>query len=133
MLIQVSLNAYNTWLTHSCGTYPPKTWSSLHTRYNNPVFRHYHNMQYTLPRMLKMLHQKAGSTLFRPEFFENRFSGAIGMDVRTVRPVVQFEEGGVKLGFNVGTRGNGVDEACWPGDLGVEVVRREDGEDEEDL
>jgi hypothetical protein len=43
-----------------------------------------------------------------------------------VGPVAQWEDtewGRVKLGYAVGVRGNGVDKAEWPGDLGVEVVR----------
>jgi hypothetical protein len=79
-------------------------------------------MQYTLGRFLQMLKQNAGKILFNPEFFEKRRSDAIGTDVVTVKPIVRFPEGKVQLRFNVGTRGNGVDQPRWPEDLMTEVV-----------
>jgi hypothetical protein len=39
-----------------------------------------------------------------------------------VAPVLKFPEGKVKLGFQVGTRGNGVDQPKWPEDLLAENV-----------
>lgn len=79
-------------------------------------------MGYTLPRFLHMLKQNAGDVVLRPEFFEKRHSGAIGKDVLCPKPVIGFPAGKVRLGYNVGTRGNGVDQARWPEDLMVEVV-----------
>ena len=37
-------------------------------------------------------------------------------------PVLRFPGGEVEPGFQVGTRGNGVDQPRWPEDLMVEVV-----------
>jgi hypothetical protein len=79
-------------------------------------------MAYTLPRFMQMLKINSSGILFRPEFFETRHSGAIGKDVRVVRPIVQYPDGKVELKYNVGTRGNGVDQAQWPGNLMTEVV-----------
>ena len=81
--------------------------------------------------------------LLRPEFFENRMSKAIGVDVKVVKPVITYtplhanevnsmhgnEAGekrdhgeGVRSGYNVGTRSNGVDQPRWPEDLMMEIV-----------
>lgn len=79
-------------------------------------------MQYTLPRYLQMMRANASDVLFKPEFFETRHSGAIGVDVQTVKPIVQYPDAKVELKFNVGTRGNGVDLPRWPEDLMTEVV-----------
>lgn len=79
-------------------------------------------MGYTLPRLLQMIHKNSSDVLLKPEFFEIRRAGAIGKDVKGVKPIVQYPGGKVKLGFNVGTRGNGVDQPRWPADLMTEVV-----------
>jgi hypothetical protein len=79
-------------------------------------------MSYTLPRFLAMLQKNSANVLFKPEFFEIRHSGAIGKDVRVVKPIVQYPDGKVELKYNVGTRGNGVDMPRWPEDLMSEVV-----------
>jgi hypothetical protein len=60
--------------------------------------------------------------MFKDEFFEDRESKNRGVKIRTVKPVINFPEGEVQLGYNVGTRTNGVDEPRWPEDLSVEVV-----------
>lgn len=91
-------------------------------RNGRPVFRHYHNMGYTLPRFMQMLKTQVGDVVLRRDFFETRRSGAIGRDVACVKPIVQYPGGKVELGFNVGTRGNGVDAPRWPADLMTEVV-----------
>jgi len=79
-------------------------------------------MQYTLPRYMKMLFENSGSVLFKPDFFEMRHAGAIGKDVKGVKPIIQYPKENVKLGYNVGTRGNGVDKPAWPKNLLTEVV-----------
>jgi len=79
-------------------------------------------MNYTLPRFLKMLKTNSGDVLFKPEFFEKKHSGAIGKDILCPKPVIQFPQGPVQFKYNVGTRGNGVDQARWPEDLMTEVV-----------
>lgn len=78
-------------------------------------------MNYTIPRYMQMI--KANSNLFSPEFFEDRESKALGVAVRTVRPVIQFLGSELQLKYNVGTRGNGKDLPKWPDDLMTEVVK----------
>ena len=72
--------------------------------------------------MLDLLHGHDEDVLFKPEFFERRRSRAVGHEFVQLKPVAQFRDGKVELGYNVGTRTNGVDVAKWPEDLGVEVV-----------
>lgn len=79
-------------------------------------------MQYTLPRFMQMMMANSKDVLFKSEFFEIRNSGAIGKDVKVVKPIVQYPAGKVELKYNVGTRGNGVDQPRWPEDLMTEVV-----------
>jgi hypothetical protein len=79
-------------------------------------------MQYTLPHYMKMLAKNSGSVIFNPNFFEVRHAGAIGKDVKGIKPIIQYPQGNVKLCYNVGTRGNGVDKPRWPEDLMTEVV-----------
>lgn len=79
-------------------------------------------MTYTLPRFIGMAMKHSGDKLLRPEFFEDRGSGVLGVDIRTSKPIIQFANHEVELRFNVGTRGNGTDAARWPEDLSVEVV-----------
>lgn len=82
-------------------------------------------MPYTIPRMLKMLVANSQEKVFKGEYFEDRKSEALGVLVRCVKPILMFQDEGVKLGYNVGTRGNGVDVARWPKDLGVEIVKED--------
>lgn len=121
--VDLALNYYNQWLVRSVGTYPEAVWEELWKRNGRVVFRAEHNMAYTVPRVMGMLKQNSGKVVFNPAFFEDRKSGAIGIDVRTVKPVIRFQDGEVELGYNVGTRGNGVDQARWPDDLMTEIVR----------
>lgn len=78
-------------------------------------------MQVTLPALMGMLKENSPG-LFRPEFFEDRENKALGVKIRTVKPILQFPEGLVKTGYNVGTRGNGVDKPEWPEDLLTEIL-----------
>lgn len=71
---------------------------------------------------MKMIQANSSTILFNPDFFEVRHSGAIGKDIKVVKPTAQWKQGKVKLGFNVGARGNGVDQPRWPKDLMTEVV-----------
>lgn len=121
-LCKVALNYYSQWLVNSVGVYPEQVWQDVWTRNGRQVFRHHHNMAYTLPRFLQMLQANAGSVLFRPDFFELRHSGAIGKNIRVVKPIVRYPSGKVELRYNVGTRGNGVDQPRWPADLMAETV-----------
>ena len=78
-------------------------------------------MGYTLPSMLALLHKHDEDTLFKKEFFERRISKAMGHEYIQLRPIARFKDD-VRLGYNVGTRTNGVDKAKWPSDLNIEVV-----------
>lgn len=69
-----------------------------------------------------MIKSNAADVLLRDEFFEVRHSRAIGKDVRGVKPIIQYPSGKVQLRYNVGTRGNGVDQPRWPENLMTEIV-----------
>lgn len=75
--------------------------------------------------MMKLLHQHDAQILFQPQFFEPRRSEAVGTTFIQVKPVIQFRDIDVQLKYNIGTRGNGTDEARWPEDLTVEFVKTE--------
>ncbi len=79
-------------------------------------------MQYLLPRVLGAIRKSSAEKLFKEEFFTQYFAKSLGKTVRIVAPVLQFPNQELKLGFDVGTRTNGVDEAKWPKDLEVETV-----------
>jgi hypothetical protein len=83
--------------------------------------RHYYPMGRLLPIYFEML-QESAPHLFDQEFFEVREAKAVGCQVRTVKPVVQWTDGVVKPGFQVGARRNGIDQPRWPEDLLVELV-----------
>ncbi|TPX11478.1 uncharacterized protein E0L32_007897 [Thyridium curvatum] len=121
--VDISLNYYSQWLVRSCGTYPSKVWQELWKRNGQPVFRHYQNMTQTIPAVLKLLMQRHGSSLFRPGFFEERPCPSIGYNIKVLKPALQYPDGEVEFGFNVGTRTNGVDKPYWPEDLASEFVR----------
>jgi hypothetical protein len=78
-------------------------------------------MHYLLPALIGLLHKHDEAVIFNPDFFEHRKSGAVGHEFVQVKPIAKFKDG-VKLGYNVGTRPNGVDQARWPDDLSVEIV-----------
>jgi len=120
--VDVALNYYSQWLVNSCGTYPDDVWQDVWNRNGRQIFRHYHNMAYTLPRYVKMLVENSSKTILNPEWFETVESKAAGAKIRRVKPILQFPGKEVQLGFNVGTRTNGVDQPRWPNDLMVEVV-----------
>lgn len=69
------------------------------------------------------LKETSSDVLFRPEFFEDRECLNLEMCIRTVKPIVQFPDKEVELKYNVGTRGNGVDEPYWPKNLLAQTVR----------
>ncbi|KAI1856354.1 hypothetical protein JX265_011601 [Neoarthrinium moseri] len=123
--LDVSLNYYSQWLVRSCGVYSDEVWKELWSRHGSPVFRHYHNMLYLLPAMMRLLQQHDAATLFQPRFFEPRHAKYVGATFVQVKPIAQFHDGAVEFRYNVGTRSNGVDEPIWPRDLTVEVVGKE--------
>jgi len=82
-------------------------------------------MVITLLLMIKKLTESPlGARIFNPDFFELRQNKAIGVPIRTVKPILGFPEGTVELGYNVGSRGNGVDDARWPDDLLTEIITK---------
>nr|KMM66414.1 CAIB/BAIF family enzyme [Coccidioides posadasii RMSCC 3488] len=109
--INLALDYYNNWLVEDVGTYSEETWDKLRRHYDSPVFRHDDHMLVLISRVMSMLKDKS-SHLFDPKFFESRPCPNLGISIRTVKPVIQFD-GVVKPGFDIGTRGNGVDEARW--------------------
>lgn len=122
--LDVSLNYYSQWLVQSVGTYPGAVWTELWQRHGSPVFRHYHNMTYTVFAVLKLLTTYDNDVMFRPEFFEVRPAKAVGATFISVKPILNFVGSNAPvLRYNVGTRGNGVDDPVWPEDLGVEIVK----------
>ncbi|KAF3061837.1 Succinyl-CoA-L-malate CoA-transferase beta subunit [Daldinia childiae] len=124
--VDVALNYYSQWLVRSVGTYDDETWKEVWKRHGSPVFRHYHAMPHSLPAILKLLYQHDSQVLFNPAFFQEREAKNIGATFVQVKPVIQFADGAVDLGYHIGTRGNGVDEPIWPDNLTVEIVRSKD-------
>jgi hypothetical protein len=120
--VDLALNYYSQWLVNSCGVYPDPVWQDVWNRNGRVVYRHYHNMGYTIPRFVGMLRENSSNTVLQPQFFENKVTKAAGTTIKAVKPVLQFPEGNVQLCFSVGTRTNGVDQPRWPNDLTVEIV-----------
>lgn len=56
--------------------------------------------------------QKHSPEIFDPQYLENRPCPNLGISIQTVKPVLRFEHV-VRPGFDIGTRGNGVDEPTW--------------------
>jgi hypothetical protein len=70
-----------------------------------------------------MIREHSSDKLLRPEFFETRESKILGVIIRVPKPVINYDGGEVEPGFNVGTRGNGVDAPFWPDDLLTENIK----------
>ncbi|EXJ71438.1 uncharacterized protein A1O5_05246 [Cladophialophora psammophila CBS 110553] len=119
--VDIALNYYNQWLANSVQEYPGEVWQDVWKRNGKQVFRCYHNMNYLIPRYMEMI-AKNGK-IFQPSFFEDRQSKAVGAVVRTIKPIIKFDNDQVRPGYNVGTRGNGKDAARWPDDLMTEMVQ----------
>jgi hypothetical protein len=120
--VDSSLNYYSQWLARSVGQYDEQVWNELWSSHGSPVFRHYHSMGYTIPAMLKLIKENYNDTVFKPDFFEQRVAKNLDTTFVGVKPIAQFPNREVELGYQVGTRGNGVDQPYWPKDLSVEVV-----------
>ncbi|KAH7268179.1 CoA-transferase family III domain-containing protein [Fusarium solani] len=122
--IDLALNYYSAWLIRSVGTYPTDVFAKIWAEHDNTVYQHWHNNGVSVPQVLGRLRSgPARKRLFRPEFFEERVSPSVFGDkkFRCVKGVADWH-GVVKLGYNVGTRGNGVDAPKWPDDLMQEVI-----------
>lgn len=72
--------------------------------------------------MLELLH-KNDPELFESDFFGQYRSEPVGATIRKVKPVARYKGDVIELKYNVGARGNGVDNPVWPNDLMLEVVR----------
>ncbi|KAJ0326865.1 hypothetical protein COL5a_006416 [Colletotrichum fioriniae] len=120
--VDVALHYYSQWLVRSCGTYPEPIWREVWERHGSPVFRHFHTMAHNVPIMSKLLQEYDAKILFNPQFFEMRTSKAVDGTFWVVKPVLQYDNNAVEMRYNVGTRGNGVDQPIWPEDLSTEVV-----------
>jgi hypothetical protein len=76
--------------------------------------------------MIKLFHKHSEDVLLSPSFFDETQSAAAGSTFIKVKPIAQFEDEVVQLRYNVGCRGNGVDQPRWPENLTVEVVGPEE-------
>lgn len=122
--IDLALNYYSTWLIKSVGTYPPDVWDKLWSECGRPIHRSWVNNGATVPATLRNLRSgPGGDRLFQKDFFQDRSApGPLGEGkIRGVKGVADWA-GVVELGFNVGTRGNGVDAPRWPENLDIENV-----------
>ena len=122
-VVDIALNYYNQWLANVCGEYPKEVWEWVWSLNGRKCFRHFESMNITVPAYLAMMKEHAADDLLRPEFFERRRTEALGLEMQVVKPVLQFPAGTVELKYNIGTRGNGVDQPYWPGNLSQEVVK----------
>ncbi|KJZ74791.1 hypothetical protein HIM_05908 [Hirsutella minnesotensis 3608] len=121
--VDISLNYYSQWLVRSCGVYGQQVWDHIWKQSGEPMFRHYHNTRHTIPALLQSLQKHESSGIFfNEDFFDEFRTDAVGLTIKRVKPVARFKNGAVELGYNVGTRGNGVDKPRWPEDLNDEVV-----------
>lgn len=128
--VDIALNYYSQWLVNSVGVYPPAVWEALWTKNGRKVFRHYEGMTRMLPQVMAAMFKNSAAKLFKPAYFTEAEAplgeGGEPITMKIVRPVLKFTgNGGEKpeLGFNVGTRGNGVDQPRWPEDLLISIVR----------
>ncbi|KXN81472.1 Succinate--hydroxymethylglutarate CoA-transferase [Leucoagaricus sp. SymC.cos] len=119
--LQIALNYYTQWLVNSCRTYPYEVWDNLWSRYDRFVFHSTDNMGVTIPAYLKMLYEKK-APVFYEKYFGIRKNGALDVNIKTVKPILNFVEGVVEPGYNVGSRPNGTDVPKWPVDLLTEVI-----------
>lgn len=117
--VELALNYYNRWLAQFCGEYPEEVWNGLWESYGRFQFRSHQSMEQTSPVIVKMMAQKG---FLKEDYFHVIRSGILGVDLRCISPVIKFPHKYVKLGYNVGARGNGTDVARWPADLTTEVV-----------
>lgn len=121
-LVDLALNYYSAWLVKSVGEYPADVWDELWSQNGRRVFRCTDDMRQTLPVMFGALAKQNPPVVFKDEYFEVRKAENLGISIRTPKPILQFPQGKVELGFNVGTRTNGIDKPVWPEDLATEVV-----------
>ncbi|PPQ67240.1 hypothetical protein CVT24_011559 [Panaeolus cyanescens] len=122
-VIDAALNYYSQWLINSVGTYPEPVWESLWSEYGKLTFKASDSMMFVMiGPVMGLIKERNGGRLFSEEFFEVSENKAIGKAVRKVKPVLRFVDERVRLGYNVGFRGNGTDKARWPEDLMTEII-----------
>lgn len=100
-------------------TYPKTVWDELWNTYDRPILSHMDNMPITLALFSKLL---KNTKILDPQFFEIRENKALGVPFKMIKPILQFPQGLVKPGFNIGARGNGTDQASWPDNLLTELI-----------
>ncbi|USP79182.1 CoA-transferase family iii [Curvularia clavata] len=115
--VDVALNYYSQWLVNSVGTYPKDVWEDVWTRNGHRVFRHYHNMLALSGPYMNMLMTNSSAVLFKPEFFETRHSGAIGKDIKGVKPIAQYPKDSVELRYNRSESSYNTDDVVDDGSL----------------
>jgi len=123
--IDLALNYYAAWLANSVGEYPRAVFDKVWAEHERKVWHNYQSNTVTGPATVAKLRSgPGGKRLFKPEFFEDRSApGILGeKKFRHIKPIAQWPAGTVEPGYRIGTRGNGVDAAYWPKDLGVEIV-----------
>ncbi|QIX01062.1 hypothetical protein AMS68_006579 [Peltaster fructicola] len=121
--VDLGLNYYNSWLINSVGMYPNEVWQDVWQRNGRHVYRATDNSMFKqLPLMTETLNKGPGRAIFDPSHFTQYDVKNLGTAIRFVAPVLRFPDGPVEPGFQVGTRGNGIDKPHWPKDLSVEVV-----------
>lgn len=124
--IDLALNYYNTWLVNSVGTYPSGIFHRAWEECGKPVYQSWHNNGFTVPDVMKRLNEGiGGKRLFQGSFWEGRKApvplGDENKVIRCLKPIAEWG-GIVKLGYNVGARGNGADGPHWPKNLMTERV-----------
>lgn len=119
--VDISLNYYNQWLANSVGTYPEDVWQEVWKRNGKQVMRHHTPMAIMTPWYIDMLANHS-PYLFDEQYFEDREATVAGVHIRTVKPVLQWTDGVIQPGFQVGARENGADKPEWPDDLMSELV-----------
>ncbi|KAI1819413.1 CoA-transferase family III [Xylaria intraflava] len=120
--VDTALNYYSQWLIRSCGSYGDDVWQEVWQRHGSPTFRHYHDISYQLPVIMKSIIKQDSRVLLNRDFYTPMEAKHLGTTFIRPKPVAQFASG-VELGYHVGTRGDGIDEPVWPDDLTIEVVK----------
>ncbi|KAJ7099694.1 alpha-methylacyl-CoA racemase [Mycena epipterygia] len=123
-VVDVALNYFNSWLVDCCGEYPVEVWDNIRKLHDYPVFLPDQNLPGISIRCIQLLMKNVPGCIIQPNWLEDRQSDALGVQIRTVKPISEWidDVGGTRPGFNVGTRGNGVDAPRWPENLLQEVV-----------
>lgn len=104
------------------GEYPKEVFEEVRERNHCPTLHHTDTMGEGMTLLVGDLIKYSTDTVWKPEHFVDNMVKHLGKKVRNVAPVLQFADGTVKPGFQIGARTNGLDKPHWPADLSVEVV-----------